>query len=46
LFLNVAHKIYTKTFQLHLQPMLMGDQHWPIHIPPLEVHITQCRFDT
>jgi hypothetical protein len=26
LFLNVAHKIYTKTLQLHLQPMLMGDQ--------------------
>jgi hypothetical protein len=25
LFLNVAHKIYTKMLQLHLQPMLMGD---------------------
>jgi hypothetical protein len=26
LLLNVAHKIYTKALQLHLQPMLMGDQ--------------------
>ncbi len=26
LFLNVAHKIYTKTLQLHFQPMLVGDK--------------------